>query len=200
MIVVLRHRVSGWFVTQQYITVALLGGSSFGLGGWMGRENQELTCKLLLGVSVLNKAVREVNLELQGRLRGARASSVSGQLWVVGKHRLAHSDCSWIHFIHSFLHSLIHRADPGKVFKLSEPHFPHLESGEFLRTCDPVFPVQRHSAEPLYLRLPCKTKETVSTEALGEDGETLTSQCDLNDVEKMAIYIITVLEKNNVLQ
>lgn len=30
--------------------------------------------------------------------------------------------------------------------------------------------------------------------------ETLTSQCDLNDVEKMAIYIITVLEKNNVLQ
>lgn len=80
MIVVLRHRVSGWFVTQQYITVALLGGSSFGLGGWMGRENQELTCKLLLGVSVLNKAVREVNLELQGRLRGARASSVSGQL------------------------------------------------------------------------------------------------------------------------
>lgn len=46
----------------------------------MGRENQELTCKLLLGVSVLNKAVREVNLELQGRLRGARASSVSGQL------------------------------------------------------------------------------------------------------------------------
>ena len=69
-----------------------------------------------------------------------------------------------------------------------------------MRTCDPVFPVRRHSAEPLYLRLPCKTKETVSTEALGEDGETLTSQCDLNDVEKMAIYIITVLEKNNVLQ